>query len=1220
MIRLPKLPVRAAQAIVTAAALIVSGAGTATAASARAAVPVSAAARVAVTPHARPAAGTLPLLNGDQVSSVLGSTGRPVLVLRSAVPGFAGTLLHIATGGRNYLIPPDALPYLGRGLDPGLFDAATLASLAASSGGRLPVSLAYRGARPALPGIMITSARAGRASGYLTVASARTFGAALLRQFAADHAGASYGSDGMFANGLAIALSGVPASAGQALSTLSGLSRARAASDAPRAPRFLMRTLTVHGTNRAGKPDTGDLVLVMNVDNSVRFGGGFSLFSEAESAFYHGTAKYSLPAGHYWAVGVFTDLKNPKNPASPVTAERLAILPQFTVAGAHSAASISERAATSRLAVRTPRPAVKLFASSAINRTGKAGTPTGIEIDTFTEFPTWISPTSKRPTVGTLSTYNMADFPSPRTTAQPYFYYIDNRDVSGLVHSQTIVVRAASLATVTARYFADASSVGASMVGGGYPGQLASGLGVAVYMPLPLRRTEYYTAGSPAVSWGEEFFQNAGTLDTGQWDTGRRFRPGEQTTDDWNVYPLHSVTNVNTSGGLVSEPVIVSASRSVNTLTLDLSPFGDNNPAHNSAGYVSVFDGKQTPTTGSYRVDENGVKLAAGDATKSLGLDGGDLFTHVKLAPGAGTVTVTLDATRTGQLYTLATATHTVWSWHAAADPGSSLPAGWACDWSLTRNRAVPFGRRCAPQPLLTLDYRVSGLDLTGTVPAGPQTVAVHVGHMALTTGSPVTGLTAQVSFDDGTTWQPATVTGSGGSYRVGFTAPASGFVSLRVIATDAAGGSVDETITRAYATGPAAAVSAVAAVAAGAAGAAGAGAAGPAAGPGDAGRNGPATAGSPRAACPAVPAGQVRCFSIFTPQPAVNRALAAGQAVVLPGWGARDIQSAYKLPSGRNPRQTVAVVEAFNSPNLPSDLAKYREKYGLGGCGTAGGCLRIVNQHGTARPLPQSGVLSGWDLEAAADVEMVSAACPHCRILVVEASTPSDSDIAAAENTAARLGASVISNSFGERETGQSMLAAKAFNHPGHTIVVSSGDLGFGAANFPANLATVTAVGATQLSRAANRRGWSERTWNTTFAIRGFGIPAASASGCSAYVAKPAWQHDGHCAGRTTADVAALGWNVAVYAKTYGGWLTVGGTSLSAPIIAAVYALAGNATRVKPGYEYAHPERLLDVSTGNNDIVAGTGAACGRDYLCVAKPGYDAPTGLGTPDGTGAF
>jgi subtilase family serine protease len=242
----------------------------------------------------------------------------------------------------------------------------------------------------------------------------------------------------------------------------------------------------------------------------------------------------------------------------------------------------------------------------------------------------------------------------------------------------------------------------------------------------------------------------------------------------------------------------------------------------------------------------------------------------------------------------------------------------------------------------------------------------------------------------------------------------------------------------------------------------------------------------------------------------------------------------------------------------------------------------------------------------------MVSAACPACRILVVEGNSPSFGDLATAENTAARLGAPVISNSYGTRESGFSMPYAKAYDHRGHTVVVSSGDSGFGGANFPAMVGTVTAVGATQLARASTARGWTERVWNSA--------GGAGASGCSAYVAKPAWQHDTHCAMRTTADVAAVGANVAVYSKDFGGWVTVFGTSISAPLIAGVYALAGNAATIKPGYEYAHARWLYDITTGNNDVVTGTGAQCGGDYLCVAKTGYDGPTGLGTPDGTAAF
>jgi len=248
--------------------------------------------------------------------------------------------------------------------------------------------------------------------------------------------------------------------------------------------------------------------------------------------------------------------------------------------------------------------------------------------------------------------------------------------------------------------------------------------------------------------------------------------------------------------------------------------------------------------------------------------------------------------------------------------------------------------------------------------------------------------------------------------------------------------------------------------------------------------------------------------------------------------------------------------------------------------------------------------------VETTLDADMVSAACPHCRILVVEASSATSANLAAAEDTAARLGANAISDSYGTSEGGAVMTLAGAYDHPGHVIVVASGDAGFTTASFPANLDTVTAVGGTELARAKNKRGWTERVWNV-------GV-AASGSGCSAYEPKPPWQHDPHCPMRTTADVSAVAWNVAIYEAKFGGWLTVGGTSAAAPLIAGVYALAGNAATVTLGYEYSHARSLFNITTGNNDVRGGE--QCGHDYLCTARKGYNAPTGLGTPDGTAAF
>jgi subtilase family protein len=376
-----------------------------------------------------------------------------------------------------------------------------------------------------------------------------------------------------------------------------------------------------------------------------------------------------------------------------------------------------------------------------------------------------------------------------------------------------------------------------------------------------------------------------------------------------------------------------------------------------------------------------------------------------------------------------------------------------------------------------------------------------------------------------------------------------------------------------------------------------------------------PAQPPTERAACPPAPARHMRCLVEFRTRAAASRLAgpAAALATASPsGWGAKAIEAAYKLPVRRGTGQTVALVDAFNTPGLAGYLNVYRKQYGLPPCRLAGGCLRMVNQAGHATPLPRSSVNTGWDLETTLDVDMVSAACPHCKILVVEANSPADSALAAAENTAARLGAQVISNSYGSRETGFAMSLARAYHHPGHTIVVSSGDEGFTAADFPANLATVTAVGGTELARATGKRGWRETTWNQD---------GGSGSGCSAYVAKPAWQHGRSCRMRTTADVSALAWNVAVYEKHFGGWVTVGGTSAAAPLIAGVYALAGNATTVRAGAEYRHPGSLFDVTSGNNNVLGtGGGAVCGNSYLCVAGKGYDAPTGLGTPNGTGAF
>ncbi len=319
------------------------------------------------------------------------------------------------------------------------------------------------------------------------------------------------------------------------------------------------------------------------------------------------------------------------------------------------------------------------------------------------------------------------------------------------------------------------------------------------------------------------------------------------------------------------------------------------------------------------------------------------------------------------------------------------------------------------------------------------------------------------------------------------------------------------------------------------------------------------------------------------------------------PGYGPAQIQSAYQLAeaaASRGADQTVAITDAYDDPTAEADLAHYRSTYSLPPCTSDDGCFRKVNQDGAAAPLPA--VDPGWAGEISLDLDMVSATCPHCHILLVEADDNGAMSLGATVATAAKLGAKEISNSWGAPEFAGEASLEPFFDQPGVMITASTGDAGYGV-SYPAASANVTAVGGTSLWPSSGSRGWSEAAW------------ALAGSGCSAQIRKPAWQHDA-CTHRTVGDVAAVAdpdTPVAAYDTTGApGWLEVGGTSVASPIIASVYALIGNATG-GGSYFYQHRDKLFDVTSAHN----GT---CSPSYLCTAVPGYDGPTGLGTPDLTG--
>ncbi|MGW7253012.1 S53 family peptidase [Streptomyces sp. NPDC054834] len=334
-------------------------------------------------------------------------------------------------------------------------------------------------------------------------------------------------------------------------------------------------------------------------------------------------------------------------------------------------------------------------------------------------------------------------------------------------------------------------------------------------------------------------------------------------------------------------------------------------------------------------------------------------------------------------------------------------------------------------------------------------------------------------------------------------------------------------------------------------------------------------------------------------------------------GYGPSDLQSAYGLTSAaasNGSGETIAIVDAYDDPNAEADLAKYRSYYGLSACTTANGCFKKVSQTGSTTSLPSAN--TGWAEEISLDLDMASASCPNCNILLVEATSATMANLGTAVNRAVTLGAKYVSNSYGGSESSSdTSYDSSYFNHPGVAITVSAGDSGYGA-EYPAASKYVTAVGGTALSEASSTtRGWTETVWKTSSS-------EGTGSGCSSYDTKPSWQTDTGCTKRTISDVAAVAdpaTGVSVY-DSYGitsGWYTFGGTSASAPIIAGVYALAG--TPSSSSYPASFPYAAAGTSA-LNDVTSGNNGSCSTTYLCTAQSGYDGPTGWGTPEGISAF
>jgi hypothetical protein len=341
-------------------------------------------------------------------------------------------------------------------------------------------------------------------------------------------------------------------------------------------------------------------------------------------------------------------------------------------------------------------------------------------------------------------------------------------------------------------------------------------------------------------------------------------------------------------------------------------------------------------------------------------------------------------------------------------------------------------------------------------------------------------------------------------------------------------------------------------------------------------------------------------------------------------GTTAATIQKAYGLtsPTTDGAGKTVAIIDAYGYSKLEADLGVYRTAMNLPACTTANGCLKIVNATGGATLPANPPASDDWTVETALDVDMASAACPACKILVIQATQPDD-ELDNAQAVAKSLGATVISNSWGGAEQGgEGSTDAQYFNQ-GLPIFVAAGDDGYNdngeGPDYPGTSGYTIAVGGTSLVTSGGTRGFTETVWGGTgsspYSKTQITNTGAGGSACSLSIAKPSYQPaNTACTKKATADVSALGdpsTGPAIYDSQAAspetpGWIQIGGTSAASPLVAAMVAASGN-TGITGKFFYDNAAKF-------NDVTSGTNGSCGT-ILCVAGTGWDGPTGVGTPN-----
>jgi hypothetical protein len=1092
----------------------------------------SATAAVSQSPLASPAAegSTFLLPTGDRVRRLGTAANAPVSLLPAATSGPGRALITRRLGDRLYVIPADAEPYLGRSLDLSLFDVTS-----SPAGARqLPVQISYTGSKPAVPGVTLTSWAKGQASGYLTAASAASFGRAITQQWQADQkAGAAKKTGTLFA--------GVTSIAG-ATSTPATVK-----------PAYPMLNLNLKIIAADGSPLTGSIGLV-NADSSAKY-------SSLLIPIVDGEGRASIPAGTYTALS--DDFSLDKQTGRSRLA--VATVNEYSVTAAGQTLTIDHRNDTVQPKIVVPRTSSVVNYSFDWDRTpavdDKRHLAENASVDGSTDV--FFAPVGK-PTVGTVSFLQSWHLVGP---GQIPAYSYDLATLTDRIPATATTFTTAQLATVDSLYYGDGGvKTAAAVRTPTFDDPFVQF--TPTYQPVTLgsERTEYVGAKGGTPQWSSGVALSPTSVDDPGYldEFNRILTPGTKIKAIWGHGPLTGTIPLRKDNYCY-------ACRTAKDLSFTFDSLTDTVPNH----FGNVRDAPDGLPTTELKAYRDGTLFK-----DSTGVRGADLAVKTTKA----TYKIEYDVNRRLQEPKLSTRSQTQWTFSSASGQGAKLPTGWYC----------PAGEAtsCRVLPILNAGVGLP-VAIDGTLPPARSTLTVSAARLPGAAKSTVKSATLQVR-PTGQAWTSVKLTKTAaGKYRGVFnnTAFAGTAVDVKVTAKDAAGSTFQQTVLRAYSVGsetstatpipPAAPVT-------------------PPSSSGSASKN----------SCPAVAKGQARCLAIWhsIPQPKVKKD-AQGKALPTPpsyGLSPADVQAAYQLPKTGGTNQTVGIVDAYNNPNAEKDLAVYRATWKLPACTTANGCFRKVNQRGGTK-MPKGD--AGWGSEIALDIQAVSAVCPSCKILLVAADDNEDASLGAAENMAVKLGADVVSNSFGGTESKDTgALNAKYYTHPGVPILAASGDDGFTDSIYPSAFSNVWAVGGTSLLHTA-KAGWTETAWT------------GAGSGCSAWSAKPAWQKDANCAYRTSSDVSAVAdpdTSLAVYdtyGENYEGWTAIGGTSLATPLVAGMIGLAGNAPAVvSPSYAYAHRSGLHDVVGGSN------GDDCGGDYLCTAVKGYDAPTGLGSPRGLGAL